>query len=197
MRISPSYDVTMRWPSGFVTDDEAIAVLDDTRDLRLARRLLGDTSGRSTDVERTQRELRARLTDRLRGNDTDRFAEVDDVHRRQVAAVAHAAETALRLTGEDGADLDHLDARLFDLRRLLFVDQLTRFDEQRAAARLVELVRILDVLGGEVADDTLGQRLDHVFAFLQRRRSRDPGSFRNPLRVIVTSCATSTRRRVR
>ena len=52
--------------------------------------------------------------------------------------------------------------------RLLFVDQLTGFDEQRAAARLVELVRILDVLGGDVADDTLGQRLDHVLAFLQR-----------------------------
>ena len=30
------------------------------------------------------------------------------------------------------------------------------------------LVRILDVLGGDVADDTLGQRLDDVLAFLQR-----------------------------
>ena len=30
------------------------------------------------------------------------------------------------------------------------------------------LVRILDVLGRNVADDTLGERLDHVLAFLQR-----------------------------
>ena len=197
MRISPSYDVTIRCPSGFVTTIRRSPYSIDARDLRLARRLLGDTSRRSTDVEGAQRELRARLADRLRGNDTDRFAQVDDVHRRQVAAVAHAAETALRLTGEDGADLHHLDARLFDLLRLLFVDQLTGFDEQRATARLIQLVRILDVLGGEVADDTLRQRLDHVLAFLQRGRPRDPGSCRNPLRVIVTSCATSTRRRVR
>src|SRR5207342_943351 len=98
--------------------------LDDTRDLRLTSRLLGDTSGRSTDVERTQRELRARLTDRLRRDDTDRFAEIDNRHGGQVATVAHAAETALRLTREDRADLDHLDARLFDLCCLLFVDQL-------------------------------------------------------------------------
>ena len=52
--------------------------------------------------------------------------------------------------------------------RLLFVDQLTGFDDERAATRLIQLVRILDVLGGEVADDALGQRLDHVLAFLQR-----------------------------
>ena len=44
----------------------------------------------------------------------------------------------------------------------------TGFDEQRAATRLVELVRILDVLGGDVADDALRQRLDDVLAFLQR-----------------------------
>ena len=34
--------------------------------------------------------------------------------------------------------------------------------------RLVGLVRILDVLGRDVADDALGQRLDDVLAFLQR-----------------------------
>ena len=116
MRISPSYDVTMRCLSGFVTTTSRSPYSIVPGDLRLARRLLGDTSRRSTDVERAQRELRARLADRLRGDDTDGFAQVDDVHRRQVAAVAHAAETALRLTGEDGADLDRLDARLFDLR---------------------------------------------------------------------------------
>ena len=197
MRISPSYDVTMRWPSGFVTTTRRSPYSIDTGDLRLARRLLGDTSRRSTDVERSQRELRARLADGLRGDDADRFAQVDDVHRRQVAAVAHAAETALRLTGEDGADLHRFDARLFDLRAPSLRRSADRPRRERAAARLIQLVRILDVLGGEVADDALGQRLDHVLAFLQRGRSRDPGSFRNPLRVIVTSCATSTRRRVR
>ena len=98
--ISPSYDVTICWPSRVGDDDQAVAVLDRAGDLRLARRLLGDTSRRSTDVEGAQRELRARLADRLRGDDADRLADVDHRHRRQVAAVAHAAETALRLAGE-------------------------------------------------------------------------------------------------
>ena len=64
---------------GVRDDDQAIAVLDDARDLDLARRLLGDTSRRSADVEGAQRELRARLADRLRGDDADRLA---DVHHR-------------------------------------------------------------------------------------------------------------------
>ena len=42
----------------------------------------------ATDVERTHRELRARLADRLRGDDADRLADVDHVPARQVAAVA-------------------------------------------------------------------------------------------------------------
>ena len=53
-------------------------------------------------------------------------------------------------------------------RRRLLVDQLAGLDQQRAAARLVDLVRIVDVLGRHVADDALGQRLDDVLAFLQR-----------------------------
>ena len=64
--------------------------------------------------------------------------------------------------------MHRLDSRLLDLLRRLLVDQLTGLDEQRATARLVDLVRILDVLGGDVADDALGQRLDDVLAFLQR-----------------------------
>ena len=42
----------------------------------------------ATDVERTHRELRARLADRLRGDDADRFADVDHAAAREVAAVA-------------------------------------------------------------------------------------------------------------
>ena len=39
---------------------------------------------RSTDVERTHRELRARLADRLAGDDSDRLADVDLVAAREV-----------------------------------------------------------------------------------------------------------------
>ena len=45
---------------------------------------------RATDVERTHRELRARLADRLRGDDADRLADVDRAAAREVASVARA-----------------------------------------------------------------------------------------------------------
>ena len=153
---------------GVRDDDESLAVLDRSRDLRLPRRLLRDTRRRSADVERAKRELRARLADRLGGNDTDRFAEIDHVHGGQISAVAHAAQSTLRLAGEHRANLDRLDTRLLDRARRVLVDQLASLDEQRATTRLVHLVRILDVLGRHVADDALRQRLDDVLAFLER-----------------------------
>src|SRR5690606_30903119 len=42
-------------------------------DLRLALRLRGDARRRTADVEGPERELRARLADRLRGQDPDRL----------------------------------------------------------------------------------------------------------------------------
>ncbi len=147
---------------------ESFAVLERSSNLALARRLLGDTRRRSTNVECTQRQLRPRLADRLRGKNSYRFTLIHDLHRRRVAPVAHAAEPALCLTGEHRANPYRLDPRILDRARLFLVDQFTGFDEQRRPAGLVELVRILDVLRRHVADDTLRQRLDDVLAFLQR-----------------------------
>ena len=73
-------------------EHQPVAVLDHALDLGLARRLLGDARRGAADVEGPQRELRARLADRLRGQDADRFAQVHHVHGREVAAVAHAAD---------------------------------------------------------------------------------------------------------
>ena len=49
----------------------------------------------AADVEGPQRQLRARLADRLRGQNADRLAHVHHVHGGQVAAVAHPADAAL------------------------------------------------------------------------------------------------------
>ena len=67
-------------------------------------------------VERTHRELRAGLADRLRGDDADRFADLDHLAGGQVAAVAAAADAAPRLAGEHRADLHLLDARFLNRR---------------------------------------------------------------------------------
>ena len=119
------------------------------------------------------------------------------VHRRQVAAVAHAAETALRLAREHGADLDRLDARLFDLRAP---------SPRRSAGPLRPAA-----CGGPT-------RRAHADPRHPRRRScrrcaptsgsitsspsfsaetSRPWIVPQSSSVIVTSCATSTRRRVR
>src|SRR5216683_491495 len=148
---------------------EPVTVLDDALDLRLPHRLLGDACRRAADVEGPQRELRARLTDRLRGQNADRFAEVYHVHRGEVAAVAHAAHTALGLAREHRADLHRLDPRILDGLRGLFDDELARFDQHLGPAVLIELVWIHDLFERHAANDALAQRLDDVFAFLQRR----------------------------
>src|SRR5688572_12199478 len=140
--------------------DQAIAVFHHAVELGLARGLFGDTRRRSTDVERAQRELRSRLADRLGRDDADGLAEVHHGHGRQVPAVAHPAQPALGLAGEHRTNLDVLDAGLFDVARRVFVDELTRLDENRRTTGFIPLVRILDILGGNVADDALRQRLD-------------------------------------
>src|SRR5690606_23926690 len=133
-----------------------------TRDLRLACRLRRDARRRTTDVERAERELRARLTDRLRGQDADSLADVDCLHRREVAAVALAADAALRLAGQHGTDLHRLDARVLDQVGVLFADHVARLDDE------LTVDRVIDVFQRDVADDAVLQRLDDVLALLQR-----------------------------
>src|SRR6185437_4395346 len=101
-------------------EHQPLAILDRPRDLRLPRRLLRDTRRGAADVERPKGELRPRLADRLRGQNAYRLAEIDHRHRREISAVAHLAEPALRLAGENGANAHRLDSRILDrARRLL------------------------------------------------------------------------------
>ena len=112
-------------------------------------------------MERTQGELRARFADRLRGDDTDRLADLDELGGREVAAVAARTDTATRLAGEHRADLDRLDGGLGDRLGLLLVDLVTRLDEHLLGQG------IDDVVDRHAAEDTFGQRFLHVLAFLQ------------------------------
>src|SRR4029079_16923626 len=65
--------------------------------------LLRDSRRRAADVERTHRELRARLADRLGGDDADRQAELDQPSGREVAAVALRAAAAAARAGQHRA----------------------------------------------------------------------------------------------
>src|SRR6185369_11104861 len=52
--------------------------------LRFQARLFGHAACRSTDVERTHCELRSGFADRLRRNDTYRFADLDEFSSREI-----------------------------------------------------------------------------------------------------------------
>src|SRR5229473_6004793 len=150
-------------------EDEPVAELDHAFDLGLAHRLLGDTCRRAADVEGPQRQLRARLADRLRREDPDRLPQVHHVHGGEVAAVTHAAYAALRLAGEHRADADRLDSRILDRLRGLLVDQLPGLDQHLGPLVLVQLVRITHLVERHAAHQALAQRLDDVLALLQCR----------------------------
>src|SRR5947207_9267342 len=148
---------------------EPVAELDHALDLGLSHGLIGDTRRRAADVEGAQRELRARLTDGLRGENPDGFAQIHHVHGGEVAAVAHATHAAFRLAGEHRTDPDRLDPRVLDRLRGLFVDQLAGLDQHLGPLVLVQLVRIGDLIQGHASHETLAQGLDDVLALLERR----------------------------
>src|SRR5256886_2494129 len=154
---------------GRLDEREPVAELDHPFDLGLAYGLLGDARRRAADVEGTQRELRARLTNGLGRENPDGLPQVYHVHGREVAAVAQTTHAALRLAGEHRADPDRLDPRVLDGLRGLLVDQLTGLDQHLGPLVLVQLVRIGDLVQGHAPHETLAQGLDDVLALLERR----------------------------
>ena len=106
--------MTLTVPSRLV-GEVGVADADEAFVARLERALLDLAArGRTTDVERTHRELRTGLADRLAGDDADRLADVDLVATGEVAPVALGAHAAPGLAGEHGADDDLFDARVLD-----------------------------------------------------------------------------------
>ena len=74
---------------------------------------------------------------------------------------------------------------------LVLVDLLVRCDEHLAG------VRIDDVLERDAAEDAVAELLDDLAALDERRRSRCRRCVPQSNSVMIASCATSTRRRVR
>jgi hypothetical protein len=80
------------------------------------------TRRRTTDVEGAHGQLRARFTDRLRGNHADRFTDVDQAAATQIAAVALGADAEAGFAGQCGAHLDFVHAGGFELVEHVFVE---------------------------------------------------------------------------
>lgn len=77
------------------------------------------SGGGATGVERTHRQLRAGLTNRLGGDNTDGLADVDLLAGGQRATVAGRTGANLRLTGEDGTADDLRNAGCDELGELV------------------------------------------------------------------------------
>src|SRR5207249_10010540 len=58
----------------------------------------------ATGVERTHRQLGARLTDRLRRDDADRFADFDEAPGRKIAPIAANTNADLRIARQHGSN---------------------------------------------------------------------------------------------
>src|SRR5262249_49847241 len=97
-----------------VLHDLQAGVLDDTALLGANFAFL-DRAGRgATDVEGTHGELRTRLANALGGDDAHGHALFDHRTGREVHAVATPADTQRCVTGHRAANLDLLQAELFD-----------------------------------------------------------------------------------
>ena len=141
-------------------------------------------------MEGTHGELGAGLADGLRRDDADGFAHLDHLAGAEVTAVAEDADAALGLAGEHRADLDALDAGGLDGGGEVFVDLLVDVDDDLA-------LEVLELLERDAADDAVAQRLDGLAGLDDRGDVDAFDGAAVAARVMMTSCATSTRRRVR
>src|SRR5262249_8585768 len=139
-------------------DDEAL-VVGGAVVARIERVLLGDARGRAADVERSHRQLRARLANRLRGDDAHSLTELDGTTGCEVPAIAALAPAAARRAREHRTDAHLLDAGFLHRRRLVLVDLLVDIDDRAGAER------IDDLLERDAADDTVAKRLDDLARF--------------------------------
>ena len=121
-------------------------------------RLFSRAGGRAADVEGTHGELRARLTNGLCGNDSDRFAALDHAAGGEVASVAELANSALRFAGQHGADFHALDTGRLNRRGQILGDFLVDLND--GAAFVIELV-----FKSHAADDAVAQRLNDFARF--------------------------------
>jgi hypothetical protein len=114
----------------------------------------------ATPPEGSQRELRARLADGLRRDDSHGRADVGAVSRSQVTSVTHRADAVLGLTGEHRANLHLGDSRVHQRLGLLFVDLLIAGDDRRRRTFGIET----DLLGRPPSDNPVDERFDDLFA---------------------------------
>src|SRR5580700_5539771 len=137
-----------------IAGEMAIADLHDSIEIGFDEGLIGDLR-RAADVEGAHRELRARLADRLRGDDPDGLAHIHRRAAREIAAVALAANAVLGFAGQDGADLNYLDPGRVDAVDVPFLNHFAGGEDDRARG-------LFQILGRGAAKDSRRERGDNL-----------------------------------
>ena len=135
--------------------------------LRLDDRLLEGLAGGAADMKRPHGQLRARLADRLCGDDADCFAKFDKLASREIASVAHGANAAAAFTSQHRANLELLHTDALKFRGDLFINELIRFDDF-----LFLFHRVRNRLATDAADNACG-KIDNFLVALVNRAHND------------------------
>ena len=90
---------------------------------------------RTTDMEGAHGQLGARLTDRLCGNNANRFANRDAVTTSKIATVTLRADTVAYFAGDRRSHQHIIDCELFQSRNVSFVEQRARIERDLVGAR--------------------------------------------------------------
>ncbi len=141
-----------------VGDRGHAAIFDAAVNRRIHRRLFGHLRG-AADVEGAHGQLRARLTDRLRRNDANRFPHVHRCAACQIAAIAGAAHAALGFAQQRRSDLHLGHSRRFNACHVRFGQQMARSHHDFAGLGIDHIHQ------HGAAKDTLAERHDGVAAF--------------------------------
>src|SRR6478736_8772630 len=139
------------------------AVLHDTGIAHLDLGVLGTRGGDAADVEGTHRKLRARLADRLGGDDADGVTDLRDLVGRGIDAVGLGVDALLARGGERREHLDALDAGVVDALGEFLGDEFAGLDDGLGRGE-----RIVHVVGRETAHDAFRERDQHGLTFEDR-----------------------------
>ena len=163
LRLTRDDDVNRLAGSILALDRTQLVDFQTTLVLRNDVGLDGSTTGHTTDVERTQSQLRTRLADGLCRDDADHLALLYHAGRGQVAAVALGADAVARLAGEHRADFNRLERRLLDCLGNILGNLLAGLAEHLARQG------VDDVVKRRTAQNAVVERLYHVVVALDGR----------------------------
>ena len=141
-------------------------ILNDSPTFSVQSCLLNHSTRGSTNMEGSHRQLRARLTYRLRCNNTHRFTNLNPLKRCHVATVTLNTNTLFRLTGQAGTHFNFFNTGIFNSGNRVFLDQTIGFRQNVSSERIDHIFK------NSSPQNSFTQRLNN-FAGLNQRNSID------------------------